>query len=254
MSDALFFPAGGRDVIRHFDELRRRIIFCALFFLFSVAGFSFQGRAILSWLEAPARAVVSDFIFTSPTEAFTTYVAAVLFSGAVVTFPVCLYHAWAFLAPAFPQRSRTRIFLCFVLSLVLFTGGGLFSYFTLLPAASNFLISFARGIAVPLISLSEYIRFALFTIFLGGWLFQIPLFMGILSAAGILRTAMLRGNRRYIFFGSLVVSAMATPTQDVFNMMLLAVPMMVLFELGAVICSFIEKKRCTSHGVRNIFL
>ena len=94
-----------------------------------------------------------------------------------------------------------------------------------------------------MISLSEYVSFAVAIIFIGGIVFEIPFVMGILTEAGILNTRFLRSSRRWAVLIIFILAAVITPTQDAFNMILFALPMVLLFEFGIVICTMIEKRK-----------
>ena len=161
----------------------------------------------------------------------------------MVSFPVVLYELFAFVSPAFPRTARRAVIVGFVFALLLFLGGTAFAYGILLPPALNFLVGFGQGIAVPMISLSEYVSFAVAIVFIGGIVFEIPLVMGILTEAGILSTKLLRSSRRYAILIIFILAAVITPTQDPFNMIIFAVPMVLLFECGIMVCSLIEKRR-----------
>jgi sec-independent protein translocase protein TatC len=231
------------DVTGHMNELRRRILTCVVFFLGVTIVLSFQGHALLTLLEAPARGVIGEFIFTSPTEALTTYFKVVLLAAFIVSFPLVLYEFWAFVAPAMPRTSRRAVIIWFVFALISFMGGIAFVYGILLPPALAFLVGFGQGIATPMIALSEYMSFAVAIIFIGGVVFEIPCVMGILTEAGLLKVSFLRKSRRYAVVIIFILAAVITPTQDPFNMILFAGPMVLLFEVGIVICRMIEKRK-----------
>lgn len=231
------------DVIDHVRELRRRCLTCAVFFLGAVAVLLSQGRVLLAWLEAPARGVISEFILIAPTEALTVYFKVVLSAAFIVSFPVMLYELWAFVAPALPRTSRRAVIMWFAFALIFFAGGIVFAYGILLPSALGFLVGFGQGIATPMISLSAYMSFAAAIVLVGGMVFEIPLVMGILAEAGLLNIQGLRASRRYAIVLIFILAAIITPTQDPFNMVLFAGPMVLLFEVGVVICAVIETRK-----------
>jgi sec-independent protein translocase protein TatC len=227
----------------HLAELRRRILICLVFFATVVLCLFSQGYVLLGLLEAPAKGVIKEFIFTSPTEAFTTYFSVVLLAAFIVSFPVVLYQLWAFVAPAMPRAFRRVTVIWFLFALVSFFGGIAFAYAILLPPAFSFLVGFGEGIAKPMISLSQYMSFAVTIVFIGGVVFEIPFLMGVLTEAGLLNTKLLRSSRRYAILIIFILAAVITPTQDPFNMIIFAVPMVLLFEVGIMICTVIEKRK-----------
>jgi sec-independent protein translocase protein TatC len=236
-------PSQTMDLMAHLDELRRRILICLGFFTLAVIVLFSRGYAILAWLEKPAHSVISEFIFVSPTEAFMTYLKAVVLISFIVTFPVILFQLWRFIAPAISTDLRRRIFIWILFALGCFIGGIVFSYQVLVPAAFHFLVSFAQGIARPMISIAEYISFAVVLILLGGCAFEIPVILGLFTEVGIVRSRQLRQWRRYAILINLIIAAIVTPTQDIFNLLILAVPMIVLYEVGIILAILIEKRR-----------
>jgi len=194
-------------------------------------------------VRRPARHLIEELIFISPTEAFTAYIKVVLLAGFVLCFPVILYQVGAFLSPAVRKGARGRIVVWLSLALVCFFAGIAFSYFVAIPAALTFLINFGSNIAVPKITLGKYISFFGALILVGGIIFEIPIIMGLLADAGILNTRLLRKKRVYAILAIMVFAAVITPTQDILNMLLFAVPMIILYEAGLVIAWFIENRR-----------
>lgn len=230
-------------LVGHLEELRKRIFVCLAALGIAAVLLFFQGRILLAFLESSAQGAVTDFIFITPTEAFGTYVKVVLLSAFIVSFPVLLYEFWAFIAPAFSRASRPIIFLWLVLAVVCFYGGIIFSYVVLLPAALHFLLGFAQGIARPMISIGQYISFAATLILIGGCVFEIPVVLGLLTEAGVLKPAHLRSGRRAAVLIILIIAAIVTPTQDAVNLALFAVPMVALYEVGILLSALVEKRR-----------
>jgi sec-independent protein translocase protein TatC len=240
----LYPPESQRmDLVGHLDELRRRILTCLIFLVAVTAILFSQGYRLLALLEIPAQGSIKEFIFTSPTEAFAIYFKVVLLAAFVVCFPVILYQTWRFLSPALPRTSRRAVSLWLFFALVSFLGGIAFSYGVLLPSAFKFLVGFGEGIARPMISLSHYFSFAVAIILVGGVVFEIPFVMGILTEVGILNSRGLRSGRRYAILIIVILAAVITPTTDAFNMVLFAGPMILLYEVGVVLCRIIENRK-----------
>jgi len=230
-------------LIGHLAELRRRILTCLIFFTAVVVCLFSQGYLLLDLLEVPAKGIIKEFIFTAPTEAFTTYFTVVLLGAFIVSFPVVLYQLWAFVVPAMPRTSRRFVLIWLLFALVSFLGGIVFSYSILLPSAFNFLVGFGEGIAKPMISLAQYMSFAVAIILIGGVVFEIPFLIGMLTEVGILQSRVLRSGRRYAIFAIFVIAAVVTPTQDVVNLLLFAIPMLVLYEVGILLSQWVESRK-----------
>ncbi|MFC1548642.1 twin-arginine translocase subunit TatC [Candidatus Omnitrophota bacterium] len=231
------------DVISHLEELRRRILICLMFLLAASVVAFWKGDSLMGLVGRPVAGLVDDLIFISPTEAFVAYIKVALLSGFIVCFPVILYNLWAFIAPALKKDMRGRIFVWLSFALVLFFAGVAFSYFLAIPAALKFLIGFSKGVAVARITLGKYISFFGALMLIGGITFEIPIIIALLTDAGILNTEMLRKKRHFAVIVILILAAVITPTQDILNMLIFAVPMMVLYEIGVIIASFIERRK-----------
>ena len=240
-----FYPEDRKrlNIIEHLEELRKRILFCLVFIAIASAVSFFFGERIMSLVLRPSRDLVDEFIFISPTEAFLAFLKVAILSGFVLSFPFLLFQAWKFLSPAFKPEVRKRIFFWLFFSLFLFFAGLSFSYFIAFPAAMKFLMGFAGGIAVPKISIGKYISFFGALMLIGGGIFEIPIGIGLVTDLGIIRTEYLRKKRPYAFLLILAIAAVITPTQDIVNMLIFALPMMLLFETGIVLGRILEKKK-----------
>ncbi|MFH0754123.1 MAG: twin-arginine translocase subunit TatC [Candidatus Omnitrophota bacterium] len=240
----LYPPESQRlDFVGHLDELRRRIMIVLGFFLIMAVLLFSQGYGLMALLEAPARGFIKDFIFIDPTEAFAAYFKVVLLTAFLASFPVVVYELWAFLSPALSRASRHAILAWICLALVCFYGGSVFAYTILLPAAISFLLGFGEGIARPAITISAYISFASIILFAGGCIFQIPVVIGILTEAGILDSHKLAASRKYAIMILVIIAAIVSPTQDVFNLMLFAVPMIALYEVGILLSWMVGRRK-----------
>jgi sec-independent protein translocase protein TatC len=231
------------DVVSHLEELRKRLLICLGFIGTATVLLFIRAHDLIRLAKRPLGDLVSNLIFISPTEAFLSTVKVCLLTGFVICFPVILYQAWSFLADAVPKSLRKNIVIWMFLALLLFITGVLFSYFIALPAALDFLLSFGREIATPAITLGKYISFFGALIFVGGVVFEIPIVIGLLSDLGLLKSELLRKKRHYAILAILVVAAFITPTQDIVNLLLFAVPMILLFEVGIWISALLENQR-----------
>jgi sec-independent protein translocase protein TatC len=230
-------------IIEHLEELRRRIMISLIFFVATVI-FSFLFvKQISAIIRLPAIGIVENFIFTAPTEVFAAYMRISLLSGFVISIPFILYQLGAFLKPAIQPDKRNYIFLWLVISFLLSMAGIMFSYFLALPFALKFLISFAAGAAVSMISIGKYFSFAAVFLLIGAAVFQIPVIMGLLSSVGMLNSRFFSKNRKYAVVAIFIISAIITPTQDIFNMLVFALPMWALYEIGIFISWISEKRR-----------
>ncbi len=229
------------DFISHLEEIRRRILIC-ISVIFALAVLSFLNiEYLMRIIRRPILDRVDDLIFISPTEAFSSAVKISILTAFIISFPLILYQLWRFLAPAINKRNSRRVFLWMMCGFFLFFAGTAFSYFVAIPAAIDFLMGFGEKIATSNITLGKYTSFFASLLLIGGIIFELPVFLAILTEVGIVSTKTLSRKRQYVILAILIVSAVITPTQDIFNMLIIALPMYFLFETGMVICKVIER-------------
>ena len=232
------------NIIHHLEELRKRILI-SLGILAAATVFTFsQGDELLAAVKRPLLPLVpGGLIFISPAEAFTAYLKISLLAGFIISFPFILYHVWTFISPAVSKESRKRMSLWFICSLMLFLAGIAFSYYIAVPAALKFLINFGSDIATPRITLGSYTSFFGALVLAGGTVFEIPVIMVFMADTGLLKTRVLKEKRHLAVIGILIFAAVITPTQDIFNMLLFALPMILLYEAGLFIAVIVEKRK-----------
>ena len=229
------------NVVEHLEELRRRILI-SLAVLVCVSGCLFvNGKQIMLAVKNPLDILHLHLIFITPTEVFTAYLRVSFLFGFILSFPFLLYQVWAFLAPAISRTHRKNIILWMVLAIICFVIGILFSYYIALPVALKFLIHFGQALATPQITVAKYVSFFSALILLGGLVFEIPVFLGLLTDLGLIKSKMLKEKRQYALLIILIVAAVITPTQDIINMGMFALPMILLYEIGILISQFVER-------------
>jgi len=231
------------SIIEHLEELRKRIIISLVFFvLAAIFSFTFVNK-ISDILRLPALGIIENFIFTAPTEVFSTYLRLSILSGFIISLPFILFQIGLFLMPAVERDQREAIASWLIIAFLLSILGIIFSYFLALPFALKFLIGFARGAAAPMISIDKYFSFAGALLLIGAGIFQIPVVMALLSYIRILNTLFFRKNRKYAIVAIFIIAAIITPTQDIVNMLIFAVPMLALYEAGILASWVIEKRK-----------
>lgn len=229
----------------HLEELRRRLIIC---FIAVTAGFllcyAFKER-IFNFVAIPLIASLpadnSWMVFTGVSEAFFTYLKISFMAGIFLSLPVIFYQLWAFIAPGLYAKERWLIGPIVILSTLLFVVGAAFGYFVVFPFGFQFFMSFATETIRPFPSLKEYLTFASRMLFAFGMIFELPLVVYILARMGILTPETLTKNRRYIIVIIFIVAAILTPP-DVISQMLMAAPLLVLFEISVIVARVFGRK------------
>jgi sec-independent protein translocase protein TatC len=235
-------PAQDESFVSHLVELRDRIIksLVVVLLLFGVC-FYFSGD-IMKFLSLPLYQALPPGtrpIFTDQAGAFFTLTKVSFLTALLVASPWVLYQAWAFVAPGLYEHEK-RFALPLIVSSVFFLLVGIsFAYWFVLPAAYKFFISFsAQTGAETLQDLQKYWDFTLAIFFGFGLTFQVPVVEMLLVKLGMVTQQQLRDARRYVIVGAFVVAAVLTPP-DVLSQFMLAIPLILLYELGIWLSGFI---------------
>ncbi|MDD5496727.1 MAG: twin-arginine translocase subunit TatC [Candidatus Omnitrophica bacterium] len=236
--------------VEHLSELRKRIIISLVCLgTASMLTLPFAGH-VLKILKLPAEGSIVKLAYFSPQEAFLIYLRIGFLCGVILAFPVILYQFWSFVSPAIEERFKryTSHFVLFCFTA--FICGSAFAYFVLLPKAIKFLLSFGLDDLEPVISASKYISFVTSIILACGIVFQMPVLSFILTKAGLVNARMMRSKFKFAIVIIFIVAAVITPTVDAFNMLLLAAPMLLLYEVSIWISAAAnpERRACSSTG------
>jgi sec-independent protein translocase protein TatC len=232
-------PMDRDRLILLFEELRKRlIIIIVLVFMVAIVSFYFsdQIRHLLllpgqsGFFGLEARGIDLQLIFLTPSEALLANIKLAFITSATVTLPIILYQFVAMITAAVGMARRSAFFLALVMY-ILFLLGFSFAYFVALPFALNFFIGFAAADLVPNFSFARYISFTTSFLFSFGLVFQMPVVFWFLGSIGILNTTFFRRNRKFALLVIVVFAAILTPP-DVFSQILMAIPLLLLYELG----------------------
>ena len=185
----------------------------------------------------------SYLVYTGLTEAFFTYMKVAFFASLIITSPFILYQIWKFIAPGLLPKEKKYVVPFVISSTFLFISGVLFGYFVALPPAFKFFVSFNNQYLQAMLSFKDYL--SLFVTFLLGFgvSFELPIFMFFLAKLGIVNAKMLSKQRRYAILVIFVVAAILTPSPDALSQVLMAIPLMFLYEVSIFVVKFAEKKK-----------
>ncbi|MDR2487924.1 MAG: twin-arginine translocase subunit TatC [Desulfovibrio sp.] len=229
----------------HLKELRKRVFKA---FLLSIVGFIACypfAQDIFSLLLTPLTKVLPNegrLIYTSPPEAFFIYMKVAFMAGIFLTSPLIFYQIWAFVAPGLYKEEKIYILPIAFFSSLFFICGGLFCYFVTFPFAFEFFMSYSTDPIVAMPGLDETLSFVLHFLFAFGLVFELPLFVFFLSRLGIITADMMRKARRYAILANFIVAAVLTPP-DVLSQLLMACPLILLYEISIIIAVVFGKKR-----------
>ena len=229
----------------HLDELRKRLITCFIAIgIGFVASYAFKDK-LFSILVNPLVSVMEagdTLIFTALPEAFFTYLKVALLSGIMIAAPVIIYQFWMFVTPGLYKKERRILIPIVILSSVFFIGGSLFGYFIVFPWGFKFFLGFATETIRPLPSMKEYLSFSAKLLLAFGLVFELPLVLTFLARIGIVSVDFLKKNRKYALLLFFAGAAILTPP-DVVTQVMMALPLMVLYEISIIGAKVFGKKK-----------
>lgn len=232
---------------QHLDELRKRLIVCfaAVGVGFLVA-FAFKEKIfevlMRPWIQAMPAGHEAKLIYTAPHEAFFTYLKVSFIAGLGLAVPVIIFQFWRFIAPGLYENEKKYLIPVVLFSSLFFLGGALFGYFLVFPVGFQFFTSFASDYITPLISTKEFLTFTFRVLLAFGFVFELPIFAFFLARLGLISAAFLRRQRKFAIVLIFIIAAMLTPGPDVFSQLLMAGPLLILYEVSIWIVHFFGKK------------
>jgi sec-independent protein translocase protein TatC len=226
------------SLVDHLQELRRRLLIIIIAVAMGSAISYFYASELVHYITAPA----GKLYYMSPAEAFFTYLKVSFFAGFLLALPIVLYQVWAFIVPALSTKERIASFILVPSAVVLFFIGLAFSYSLVLPAGIKFFMGFATEDLQPMLSLGQYISFVISFLLPFGFIFELPLFIVVLAKLGMIGSEFLTARRKHVLVLSFVVGAIISPTPDVFSQTMVAVPILVMYEISLFIVKYILKK------------
>jgi sec-independent protein translocase protein TatC len=170
----------------------------------------------------------------TPTELIFAYFSLALVVGLILAMPVIAYEVWAYVAPGLTRKERRYVLAVVPGATLSFLVGLLFAYFALMPAALGFLLGFSQDVEIRP-TVASYIAFTSHLLVGIGLIFELPLVMFFLAKLHLITPKLLAGARRYVIVGAFIVAAVVTPTPDPFNQTLVALPILLLYELGVLL-------------------
>lgn len=232
----------------HLSELRARLVRCCI-----AVGLGFLVcwavvDPIFNALVNPLLAVLppgSHAQYTTLPEGFFTRMYIAFVAGVFAASPVVFYQIWAFIAPGLYEEEKRHIIPVAIVSALFFAAGGAFCYFVVFPYAFSFFVSFSTSDIVVMPKISDYLNFVLKLILAFGLIFEMPLFALFLARMGLITATLMRSTRRYAILGIFIVAAILTPP-DVVSQLLMACPMLLLYEISILVAAVFGRKKAAS--------
>jgi sec-independent protein translocase protein TatC len=233
-------------LMSHLGELRSRVIRSAIAIGVGAAAAFYWSDDIMRWLMGRAGV---ELVFLTPAEAFWVSLKVALLVGLFLALPVVFYHIWRFVSPGLLPKERRYGVGFIVLSTTLFLVGTTFCMSVVLPFGLKFLFSYGEEMGLKaMISVNAYIDFVIKFLLAFGLIFELPLVITLLARLGLTTPEFLARHRKFAVLLAFIVAAILTPTPDIFNQLLMAGPLILLYEVGIWSARLFGRARKTADG------
>jgi sec-independent protein translocase protein TatC len=229
-------------LLDHLDELRTVLLQSLLVAAAAAVGGWFVSQRLLELIVAPMTAAGQQVYFSQPTEAFMTRMKVAGVAGLLVVLPFVLLRIYHFVAPGLYPRERKLVTPLLFASVVLFYAGVAFAFLVMIPLVVTFMLGYATESVQPLIGIGPYSSFVAQTCLAFGLMFELPVAVLLLSAAGLVGARTLWAGWRYAAVFIVVVATVLTPP-DVVSQMLMALPVMALYLISVGAALLLERGR-----------
>ena len=229
-----------QTLIGHLDELRKRLIYSIIWLVvFAIFSYNYSGLVVKDMVN---KAPDMNFVFIAPAELFMAYLKITLICAVVLALPFILYNVWMFLSPGLEKGEKKVILIALFSGGILFLLGALFGDSITLPLSLKFFNDFSISEVQAMISFNNYLSFASTLVLAFGIIFELPILMVLLVQFGVVKTSFLKKNRKIMVLVIFVLAAILTPP-DVVSQTLLAIPMLLLFEVGIFFSNIAENRK-----------
>lgn len=237
------------SLITHLLELRDRLLYSVIAIAVAFLGLIPFAAEVYTAVAKPLMGVLpsgATMIATEVASPFLTPIKLTLAVAIVITIPFLLYQLWAFVAPGLYRHERRLVMPLLLSSSLLFYAGMAFAYFVVFPMAFGFFVHALPPGVTMMTDIRAYMDFVFSMFFAFGIAFEVPVAVVLLARMGVINPDTLAQKRPYIILSAFIVAAIITPP-DVFSQFFLAVPMILLFEVGLIVARWM--KRATDAAV-----
>jgi sec-independent protein translocase protein TatC len=242
---------GRMPFLKHLAELRDRVRNAAIYFMIAFVVCWYFSSQIYEWLRAPmcdqwhtnAKLGACEQVFTTLTEPFWVQMSIGMWAGIFVSSPFIFYQLWKFIAPGLYKRERRYTIAFAIFSAVFFVTGALFCYYFVLENLYGYLLSYASDELKPMIAMRDYMDLSRDMMLAFGAVFELPLLIYFLALVGLVTHRGLWKFNRWFIVLAFIIGAILTPSPDVVSQIMMATPMIVLYNLSIVLAWRVTKKR-----------
>jgi sec-independent protein translocase protein TatC len=242
-------------LLDHLIELRGRLLKCVWALFLTGAVCFYFSEQIFAFLVQPLKEAFGDgggrLVYTKLYEAFFVQVKVAIFGAFCLSFPIIANQLWAFVAPGLYAKEKKALLPFIIMTPVLFLMGASLAYYVVMPTAFHFFLQFqgnSGGLTVEALpSTDAYLTLVMQFILAFGISFLMPVLLMLLNRAGFVTRAQLIGMRRYMIVAAFVLAAVLTPP-DVVSQLMLAIPLLLLYEITIVAIWFTDRKQARDNA------
>jgi len=228
-------------LISHLSELRKRLMISVICFFVAMSICLSKAEFIANQLLALSSGF--KFVYVAPAELLMAYIKISIICGVVVAFPIICYQLWVFIRPGLTRRERKAVFFIMTFGMILFFGGAFFAYKIMLPVTLKYFASLSTEENInSMISVQNYLNFVINMLITFGIVFELPIVVIMLTHLNMINPKKLRKQRKYVLLAAFILAAIITPP-DVISQVMVAGPMMVLFEMSTLISILLFHKK-----------
>lgn len=229
----------------HLEELRGRLIKICIVLVVVFCFVYWKSRIFMDFITAPLLPILPEHSSLSLLKLTEGFFTELKLSGMVAVFfsmPVIFYQLWKFIAPGLYAQEKKYVTAFVFMASMLFFMGAAFAYYFVFPFGFKFFLGYAQGYVTANLSVQWYLSFVTRMIMAFGIVFEMPVFVLFLSKMGIVTAEMMKKHRRYAYFGIVIFAAILTPP-DVFTQLMMAAPMVILYEFSVFVAKVFGRKR-----------
>lgn len=227
----------------HLEELRWRIWYTIIGVIVgTILSWFFIDFLVDTVLLKPAKDLKMILINLKPFGQLFLYLEVALISGLIISIPNVFYQIWKFIAPALKQNEKKYINRIVFFSVLCFLSGAVFAYFVMLPVTLKFAMQFGSVNIANNLDITEYVSLVFSVILVAGIIFELPMLSFILSIIGILNPKIMRKYQRHAIVFIFIVSAFLSPGTDPVAQVLLAIPLVILYEISILVSRIFQRK------------
>jgi sec-independent protein translocase protein TatC len=226
----------------HLKELRDRLMWSSIAVVITTVAALFMGNTIMLLLKRPAPPDI-NLVAIDLLENMSVWFKVSLTSGVIMAMPFLVYQLFAYVAPGVTSKEKRMVLIVLPGITFMFLAGVAFAYYVALPPAINFLFTFNADVATPMVRIENYVNIVTRMLLVIGLVFETPIIVMALARLGVVSPQWLAQRRRMWVVVAFVVAAIITPTFDPINQAIIAIPLILLLELGILLSRLVYKKK-----------